>query len=480
MRTDAFADPTFMVHVAMLGWFPLCMAFFVALGAVRGAILGLIVGLFVLPNAAYDFQGLPPYDKMMAVCVGVAVAAMIFDSKRIFAFRPRWIDLPVAVFCSAPFVSAVANGEMGAWFGLSESFGIFVTWGVPWILGRVYLTTPAALRWFAVCFVGAALVYLPFCAWEIKMSPRLHEVVYGIKLKSFKHAIRSLGWRPNVFLEHGLMAAMVIAMATLTAFWMWIAGVKRRVCGVPMLLVVALLALLTLAAQSSGALLMLAAGVGCLVLARSMRWSFPLALLVLLPVVYVGVRHGLEWQGEELVETAEALFGERRANSLQYRLDNENVLTARAKQKPWLGWGAIASFTGNVSEEGHRAIIDSMWTVLIGVYGYLGLCGAFATLLLAPFLVWRRLPVRLWGDPRFALLAVFGVILTLYAADCLLNSFPNPIFVAAAGGVSHALGTRGGLHPWIAPVRGRRIAARVRARPALAPAAASIRTETQS
>ena len=36
---NASAQPTFMVHVAMLGWFPLCLAIFSQLGVVRGVVV---------------------------------------------------------------------------------------------------------------------------------------------------------------------------------------------------------------------------------------------------------------------------------------------------------------------------------------------------------------------------------------------------------------------------------------------------------
>jgi len=438
---------TILVHLVMLGWFPICMVLVALFGASRGVVLSMVAGLFVLPNAVYGLSGIPDYDKLMATGAGAFLAALLFDTRRILAFRPRWVDLPVGLFVATPFVSAVANGEMGAWFGLSESFRMFVSWGLPWVLGRIYVSSPEGQRWFVACFVGAVLIYLPLCLWEIKMSPRLHEIVYGIRLKSFKHAIRSLGWRPNVFLEHGLMAAMVIAMAALAAFWSWMTGVKSRVLGMPISLVFLALLGLTLAAQSSGAILMLLTGMGVLTLSRATRTRLPLALLLLLPVAYVGIRYGFQWRGDELVQVADTVFGERRANSLQYRLDNENFLMDRAKLKPWLGWGAIASFTGNTGDS-FTAIIDSLWTILVGVYGWAGLVSAFATLLLGGFLVWKRLPVRAWAHPRYATLALFGLIGALYAADCLLNAFPNPLFLAMTGGVAHALGTQEGLRVW--------------------------------
>ncbi len=440
--------PTFVVHAAMIGWFPFCIGLFAVFGPLRAVALGLIIGLFALPNATYEFSGIPDYDKTLAIGFGVAVAAMVMDSKRFATLRFSWIDLPVVLFCVAPFLSAIKTGY-GTWWGLSESFSVFIQWGVPWWLGRLYVSSPAAMRYFAIVLVGAALVYLPFCLFEIRMSPRLHEIVYGIRLRSFKHAARSFGWRPNVFMVHGLKAAMVLSMAALTAYWLWASRAVRQIAGIPIGIAALSLALLTAATQSANALLMLLVGGAVLFAASTARWRFPLLVLALVPPVYIGLRWGVEWRGEELVELAKAVFGERRSLSLDYRLENEAFLAERSKLRPWLGYSAIADLTGgNVDESQGKVVTDSMWLILVATFGLLGLAGAFGVLLLAPFLQWKRCPVAAWRHPMFAPMATFSVIVTLHAIDCLLNAYPNAVFIAMAGGVAQGLGTRRGRSVW--------------------------------
>jgi tetratricopeptide (TPR) repeat protein len=48
--------------------------------------------------------------------------------------------------------------------------------------------------------------------------------------------------------------------------------------------------------------------------------------------------------------------------------------------------------------------------------------------------VWR-FPVRLWADPQVAAGSLAAVLLTLYFVDCLLNAFPNSIYMTLAGGL---------------------------------------------
>ncbi len=438
--------PTFMVHIAMLGWFPVSMAFFLLFGPVRGVILGITVGLFLLPNAVYEFSGIPDYDKMMATSMGVALWAVVFDFKRVSKFRPRWVDLPVFLMCLAPIPSSLRPelAELGLWNGLSNSFQVFGTWCVPWMLGRIYISNVAAQRYFAYVLVAAALAYAPFLLWEVKMSPQLHEMVYGIKLKSFKHASRSYGWRPNVFLEHGLMAALMISMATLTAYWMWFSRMRRDIWGIPIGVVFCILFVTTVATQSSNALLMLVVGIACLTLGANMGWRAPLLFLVLVTPVYISLRQVVGWDGGELVEAAQAVFGERRADSLAFRLENEQLLRDKAAEHTWTGWGDMGLVTGN-TEFRKAAVTDSLWLILMGLWGLWGMGTAFAALLLPPWLFWKKCPPGLWRHPMVSATAVFAVVLVLFALDCLLNAFPNPLFLAAGGGIAHMLGTREGL-----------------------------------
>jgi len=443
MHGAVSAHPTFMVHLAMLGWVPVCFLLIALFGATRGVILGLVIGLFTLPNATYAFEGLPDYDKSMATSLCIAFAAACMDFRRVSRFRPGWIDLPIGILCLAPIAAAQRAG-MGWWPGLSGTFEVFTTWGFSWVLGRVYLSNPAAQRFFAVCLITGSLIYVPFCLFEIRMSPILHEAVYGIRLKSFKHAPRAFGWRPNVFLEHGLMTALVMAMSALMAFWMWFCRVRRSVAGIPMGLAFVVLAMTTAATQSSNALLMLVVGIASLVFGAQRNWSWPLLLLVVFPPAYIGLRQLGGWDGEILVTAAEKVFGAGRAQSLEFRLENEQYLRDRAAEHMLTGWGEMNEFTGNV--EGQKLFVtDSLWLILMGSWGLVGLCAAYAALLIGPWMLWKRLPARSWKHPLLAPLAVFAFIMVLFSLDCLLNAFPNPLFIAAGGGLCHTLGTRRGL-----------------------------------
>ncbi|MEW6074528.1 MAG: hypothetical protein AB1726_18275 [Planctomycetota bacterium] len=451
--TYGSASFNIIAHLVMLGWIPLCIALFLVMKPARAVATGLVTGLLLLPNISYELHRLPEFDKTIAVGFGVAIGAILFDRQRLLAFRPRWVDLPVAVLCLSAFCSSVAN-DRGLWDGLSGAFDQLARWGVPWILGRIYFAEFRPQQQLVLVIIVGALIYTPFCVFEMKMSPLLHRLVYGVMLKSVKHANKGFVWRPNVFLIHGLMCAMYLAMAAFLAFTLWITRARRDLFGFPILAVLAVLGVMTVGVSSKNALLMFLGGVTCILLAKQLRWKLPLLLLVLAAPVYVGLRQGLGWEGTELVEVVEPVFGAGRAASLQARFDSENLLHDRVNERAWFGWADAGEFTGNQSitgESTHESfdiVIDSMWLIYAGTYGLVGLAAAFAIMLLPPLLAWKLIPARHWTHPALAVTVALSILSALLALDCLLNSFDNPVFLAGGGGVAGLLGTREGRARW--------------------------------
>jgi hypothetical protein len=440
----------FVVDVVMAGWYPLCFMLFMLLPAPRAVAVGLVMGFLVLPNVTYDLPGMPNYDKGLAIVLGVGMAAMLCDHARFFAFRFRKIDLPVVLLCVAPFLSAVVNGD-GAYRGLSNAFDFLVRWALPWLLGRLYFADFESQKHLALAVIVGALVYVPFALWEVKMSPQLHREFYGVMLRSFKHARRGFGlWRPNVFVSHGLAYALFNSLAALCAFWLWRTKSVTRVWGFPMGFVVAVLFGMTFLAQSSNAILLLFLGIACLVLGARRRLAFPVIALVILPPVYVTLRQGLCWDGKELVEVAEQVFGTRRAISLNVRIQSEALLRDKILERPWFGFDDFKEFTGNKGREVEESpvLVDSRWLLYLGLYGVLCLAGLWSMQLLPPLLLWRKLPPAHWSHPMLAAAAVLGVASLLITLDGLLNAFEIQAFTAGAGGVAQLLGTKEGQRLW--------------------------------
>jgi hypothetical protein len=439
-----------VVDAAMAGWYPLCFALFLLLPPARAVAVGLVTGFLLLPNVVYDLPGMPNYDKGLAIVLAIGTSAFLCDPRRFLAFRPRAVDLPVAVLCLAPFLSALVNGD-GVYRGCSNAFDFMVRWALPWLLGRLYFADVESQKVLALALVVGALIYVPFALWEVKMSPQLHREFYGVMLRSFKHARRAFGlWRPNVFVSHGLAYALFNALAALAALWLWRTRAARSVWGLPMGLVAAVLCGMTLIAQSSNAILLLGLGSACLFLASRHRLAFPVLALALLPPLYVSVRQGLRWDGRELVALAESVFGRKRAVSLNVRIESEALLRDKILERPWFGYDDFKEFTGNKGRavEETPVLVDSRWLLYLGLYGVFALAGLWAMQLLPVWLLWRRLPPEHWSHPALAAAAALGVASLLITLDGLLNSFEIQALTAGAGGVAHLFGTVEGRRTW--------------------------------
>jgi hypothetical protein len=143
-------------------------------------------------------------------------------------------------------------------------------------------------------FFFGTLVYIPFCLYEVVMSPRLHRIVYGFHPHSFGQAKRGGGWRPVVFMHHGLMNSMWMVSGFLSGFSLALSGRLKslmpkfaRPFTLPLLLALFVTILLL---KSTGALALLLLGILVLVFTRITRISIPLRVLMILPTLYVITR----------------------------------------------------------------------------------------------------------------------------------------------------------------------------------------------
>jgi hypothetical protein len=426
---------TILVPIALFGWILAVLFIFAVLPPRRAVIVAFLFAWLFLPVAGYKIVALPDYTKMSATCAGVLLATAVFDPGRFLTFRPRWVDVPMAIWCAVPLATSLWNG-LGPYDGLSGVLSRTVEWGFPYFIGRLYFSDLVSLRELAVGIFVGGLVYVPLCLFEIRMSPQLHAALYGSVPGGWEHVRRFEGWRPTVFMGTGLMVGMWMTTASLAGVWLWAGRVLKPVLGVPPAVLVPLLLVTTILCKSFGALALLALGLATLFATRTLRTSLIVLLITVAPVIYMLARTVGGWSGQQLVTVAGNL-SEQRAASLETRLQNEDLLGGRAMLRPvfgWGGWGRNFSFDEETMR--YRGIPDGMWIIAFGVNGVVGLAALTAVQLLPPLLVLRRYPARMWGTPLVAAPTVMAVILALYATDNLFNAMINPIYMLIAGGLS--------------------------------------------
>lgn len=423
-----------LVAIALIGWFPTVFILFSFLPPRRAVLTAFLVAWLMLPVAAYPIRFVPDYDKLTATCFSALLAMAIFDSAAFTAFRPKWGDAPMVAYCVAPLFSSLSNG-LGIYDGLTAAFLTIVTWGVPYFVGRVYFSSAEGLRELAIGVFVGGLVYVPLCLYEIRMSPQLHAIVYGYHPSDFVQQFRLGGWRPTVFMHHGLMVGLWMASASLAGVWLWRTRVLTRVGGIPMGALVGLLLVTTVLGRSTGALALLIIGLASLAFLKLTGNRLATPALVILTVLYIFLRSTGLWSGTQLVSLASVLVESERASSLETRLGNEDILADRAWDRPLFGWGGWGRNRVEREDGTDISITDGLWIITLGTKGFFGLGAQTAIFAIAILMLHRKIRPELWVQPTGAPAFVCSLIIALWMIDNLLNAMFNPAYLIIAGGL---------------------------------------------
>lgn len=422
-----------LVNLSLFGWIPFVMILFMVLPPRRAVVASFIIAWLFLPMYSFNLPGLlPDYDKVSATCLGIFLATAIFDAGRFMTFRPKWYDLPMALWCCVSLPSAMHNG-LGIYEGLSGIMYQTITWGVPYLIGRIYFNSLEGLRELALGVIIGGIVYVPLCLYEIRMSPQLHTMVYGFHQHDFSQAKRGGGWRPTVFMQHGLAVATFMCTATLMAAWVAISDGRRRIMGMPLTVFALGLFATAVLCKSSGATLLMLGGLATLAFVRTTKLSFPIWGLLALPFAYMLVRTVGGWDASQIKEFA-GMVSARAEDSIRFRLNAETNLWNDLGSRKLLG--ATRFYWASVNpEEGLRIVPDGLWVVALGRFGIVGVLACFACFATPVAIFLTRFRISQWANPLVAVGAVWGMCLALWSIDCLSNAMVNPLFLLAAGGL---------------------------------------------
>ncbi len=427
-----------LVPLAMFGWIGVVLILFSRMPPQKAAAAAFAAGWMFLPVVAYRFSGLPDYTKMTATCVGILVSAWVYDRETLLRFRVRVVDLPMLLWCTCPFLSSVANGiqGLGVYDGLSETMYQSITWGLPYFIGRVYFSDTQGLAVLAKTVFIGGLVYIPFCLFELAMSPQLHRLTYGYHQHNFLQTLRGNGFRPMVYMEHGLMTAMWMVTASFNGVWLFFTKVlPARLFSVPVPALLAVLLTATLLMKSTGAFVLLVIGLGFLHLSSRTRSAVLIWVLLVIPPSYIVLRTTGTWTGENMSNLVAEKFSAERGQSLQFRFDNETILIDRAMEGTFFGWGGWNRSRVYDDDGRDVSITDGLWIITLGTRGVYGLSLLLLTVQLPMLLLLRRAPPGMWRTREYAPAAALAVILALYMIDNLLNAMVNPVFMLFNGGL---------------------------------------------
>lgn len=429
-----------ITQAVMWGWIPLVLVMFLIMPPRRAVVVSLIGSWLFLPQVAWDMPQMPDYTKVTATSYGIILGALLLDPKsRVLNFKPSWIDIPMAVYVIHPFFSSLTN-DLGFYDGAAQIVDKSITHGLPYLIGRLYFRTPDDAKEFAMGMMIGGLLYVPLCLYEIRMSPHLHEMLYGFRpINDWQQVKRWGGWRPMVFMKHGLMVGVWMTTTAAMAFWLWRTKAVKDVMGVPMWLIGPTIIITAILCKTTGALALFSVVLTAMLVVRYLDMKILLqAILYGIPVYLLARASGL-LMGENFGETIAGIFPplEERANSLQYRLDHENAIVGRTHEKILLGWGGWgAAFDVFIPKYRSRAVPDSLWIRTFGEGGIIGLASLYGYYLIPPIVLLSKMKAREWCSARCAPVTGMAMVIMIYAMDCLFNTMENPVFIVATGAVA--------------------------------------------
>ncbi|EYD72078.1 hypothetical protein [Limimaricola hongkongensis] len=435
--------PNVIASIALLVWPLVTLALFRRLRPGTALVASLLAGYLLLPPlpAEFDPPLLPSLNKSTIPSLSVLFVALALRRLGPGDLVPRHplMQAALAAFVLSPLMTVLRNDDPLA-FGplilpalrVIEIPGLLIQqWllAVPFLMARAFLRDEAEHRLLLWALVAGGLAYTLPILIEVRLSPQLNTWIYGYFQHSFSQMVRGDGFRPIVFLYHGLWVAFFVAMTVLAALGLAREARGRRAVGL-WIAGAGLMVVLVLAKSLAPLLYVLLLAPAILLAPRRVQ-LLGAAAMAALSLGYPLLKGADLVPQERLLEWAGDISADR-AQSLGFRFDNEDVLLERAMERPVFGWGIWGRNLLYDRESGREiTVTDGRWLVVIGVFGWVGFLAEFG-LLAFPVL---RLWIGAGRAPPGAATVTLAVILGMNLVDLLPNATLTPLTFLAAGAI---------------------------------------------
>ena len=436
--------PNALAYLALFSWPVAMLILLIRLPLDKALIWSLLGAYLLLPPepASIEFPLVRSLNKETFTVIMFSVLVLWRHGAAAFSLPRNWLTRALmAVFVISPLFTVLNNGEPLVFVeglvvpGLkwNDALGLCIKKGLvllPFVLAYNALNSRESLRSLLKALVVACLFYSVMMLIEIRLSPQLNLWIYGYQQHLFSQTVRASGFRPMVFLDHGLWLAFFAMTACLSSLALWRATPSpgRAMYMVAFLYLFALLVL----SKSLGALLFAIMMIPLIVMiGRNAQLTITMIITVFVLSYPVLKTTGI-FPGEALVAQAAKISPER-AHSLKFRFDNEDDLLERAGEKPIFGWGSWGRNQIRDPESGElTSVTDGRWIITFGVYGWVGFIAEFALLTL-PLLRLRRAVRREPAEVTSATIGALSLILAFNVLDLLPNATLTPLTWVFAG-----------------------------------------------
>src|SRR6056297_1638072 len=472
--SNSFAD------IVLYSWPVVVYILFQRLPLREALVWSIVAGYLLLPTrTGFNLPAFPTVDKTLIPATMAALMCLMINRRnrmaehmaasRVGGIAISRASIPASVaftpqrgqtlfwgllllLFAAPFITVLQNSDaivqgrlfiagLSLYDALSMNANLAVA-VLPFVLGRRYLASDDAHLVLLRVFVIACLGYSLLVLYEVRMSPQLNRQIYGFFPHSFGQHIRVDGFRPVVFMQHGLWLAIILCMSVLAAATLWKSTPKSSPNRTKWLFAIFWLFGTLFLSKSLGAFALTLVFLPALLFMNKRA----VALLAMCFFGFILLFPLARSAGVVPVDTVlkiAATIDEQRAQSFQFRVDNEDILLEKAMQKPIAGWGSWGR--GRVYNEAGYDIstTDGFWVIILGQYGWLGYLAQFGLLCL---------PVIILGLKRkkieySAATSGLALVLTVGVIDLIPNATINPVLWLIAGAMMGRYQTASSIKP---------------------------------
>ena len=387
---------TIPAAIGLFGWPLVAIALFKTQKLNRAILWTVLGAQMLLPVGAFlKVSFIPQLDKYSIPNLCILLGCLFVGQRRLqFVSQLGLAELLIIAFFVSPIITAQLNSDpiavggivipgVGLYDALSAAENAFA-FVVPFFIGRQFLRSANSAKEILSVLAIAGVIYSLPMLFEIRMSPNLQNWIYRLSPPGgFEMTIRWGGYRPMVFMGHGLIASFFMMTTAVAAAALW--RLRDRPFSLPWGVWTAYLSAVLVLCKSFGALFY---GFVLIPITRwgSGRLQMRLAVLIVsIALLYPALRSFNLFPTQTLLQTISSISDERAA-SLKTRFDNEDQLLARWSERPIFGWGRYGRNRIYNEENGRdESITDGLWILTLGQYGLIGFIAQFSLLSLAVF-----------------------------------------------------------------------------------------------
>jgi hypothetical protein len=425
--------PNGLAFLALFLFLPFGIGLFFVLRPPLAAVTVFLASMMLLPEkTVLDLPGLPGLGKEEVAAIAVFLGVLAKARRKLREARPLGgPDLWCLALMAGSLGTSFTNPDvlvygptvlppLSAYEAVSVAFSDVLRYLLPFLIGRALFVSTRDLRTLFSALLLAAALYTPLIFMELMLSPQLHNWVYGFHQHDFIQTLRGGGYRPMVFMAHGLSLALMLAWAIIAGVTLF--KVKKSAFGLPTTLLTPYVTLFLVLAKSLGALLYAVTAAPVVAFLKPRTQVRVALVLVAVVFSYPLLRATDVFPEKSLVQLA----------SLEFRFNMESMLSQRAGERSLFGWGRFRRNMVFDEWGNERSVSDGFWVVLYGVRGGWGFVCFFAYLTSGLFLLRKRFR-RLAGSEERILLSALAIIIGVCAVDLLPNGLFNTFSFFLAG-----------------------------------------------